>query len=133
MLRTTMLVAILSFWTGSALAQLQEPSQQLLENFERIDVNGDGFMSSVEFLDAQSVRWAQIDRNADGYLSKDDFPRIVARRARRQLAEIADLDANGDGLISQSEFIDGLAPVFHRADRNADGALTRSELGEATP
>ena len=100
MLRTTMLVAILSFWTGSALAQLQEPSQQLLENFERIDVNGDGFMSSVEFLDAQSVRWAQIDRNADGYLSKDDFPRIVARRARRQLAEIADLDANGDGLIS---------------------------------
>jgi hypothetical protein len=42
MLRTTMLVAILSFWTGSALAQLQEPSQKLLENFERIDVRALG-------------------------------------------------------------------------------------------
>jgi Ca2+-binding EF-hand superfamily protein len=42
--------------------------------------------------------------------------------------ENAYLDADGDGRIGQTEFVDGQPPLFRRADRNGDGVLTRSEV-----
>ena len=37
-------------------------------------------------------------------------------------------DADGDGLISEAEFLATPAPGFDRADRNADGVLSAEEL-----
>ncbi len=128
MLRAALLVTAVSFAAFPALAQSQDPMQALLANFDRIDIDGDGVISRAEFRNVRAVRWTQIDRNGDGYLGDDDFPRLAARRARTQLAEIAHLDTNGDGRISQSEFLDGPLPLFEQADRNADGVLTRSEI-----
>lgn len=131
MFRMFLFATALSFTTGPALAQSQDPIQQVLANFDRIDANGDGVISRAEYRNAQSARWPQIDRNGDGYLGEDDFPRVATRRAKTQLAEIAYLDGNGDGRISQSEFVNGPAPIFRRADKNADGVLTRSEVEAA--
>lgn len=129
MFRTILLT--LAFAAAAALAQSEEPLRQLLADFDQIDANGDGVISSAEYRDIQIARWPRIDRNADGYLSVDDFPRFAAARARRLLAEVTDLDANGDGRISREEFINGPAPLFRRADRNDDGVLIRSEIEAA--
>ena len=131
MLRTTLLTLGLICTSLPAAAQSQDPIQQILANFDQIDSNRDGVISRAEYLDLQAARWPQIDRNGDGYLTEDDFPRFAANRARRQLAEASYLDANGDGRISQSEFVNGPAPVFRNADSNADGFLTRSEVQAA--
>ncbi len=128
MFRTTLLVAAFSVSAWPAPAQSQDAIQQLLANFDRIDVNGDGVISRAEFQMVRAERWMQIDRNGDGYLSEDDFPRWAARRARTQLAEIAFLDGNDDGRTSKDEFLNGPAPLFTWADLDSDGALTRSEL-----
>ncbi|WP_420566735.1 EF-hand domain-containing protein [Thalassovita sp.] len=128
MFRTILLVTAFSAAPLPALAQSQDPIPQILANFDKIDANGDGVISRAEFRTVQAARWPQIDRNGDGYLSEDDFPRWAARRVRTQLAEIAYLDENSDGRISQSEFVNKPAPVFRRIDQNADGILTRSEL-----
>ena len=125
------IVLTLAFAAAPALAQSEEPLRQLLADFDRIDANGDGVISIAEYRDLQIARWPRIDRNADGYLSVDDFPRFAAGRARRLLAEVADLDVNGDERISREEFVNGPAPLFRRADRNADGVLTRSEIEAA--
>ncbi|WP_439529994.1 EF-hand domain-containing protein [Pannonibacter sp.] len=109
-------------------AQSQDPVQNVLANFERLDLDGDGAISRAEFREVQLARWLQIDRNGDGFLTVDDFPSIAADRAKAQLAGIAYLDTDGDGQFSQSEFVDGEAPLFRRADRNGDGVLTRAEL-----
>ena len=129
MFRTILLT--LAFAAAPALAQSEEPLRQLLADFDRIDANGDGVISIAEYRDLQIARWPRIDRNADGYLSVDDFPRFAAGRARRLLAEVADLDANGDERISREEFVNGPAPLFHRVDRNDDGVLIRSEIEAA--
>jgi len=129
MFRTILLT--LAFAAAAARAQSEEPLRQLLADFDQIDANGDGVISSAEYRDIQIARWPRIDRNADGYLSVDDFPRFAAARARRLLAEVTDLDANGDGRISREEFINGPAPLFRRADRNDDGVLIRSEIEAA--
>jgi len=131
MFRTTLLVTALSCVAAPALAQWQEPIQQLLDNFDRIDANGDGVISRAEHRDVQAARWTEIDRNGDGYLTEDDFPIVAIGRARTQLAEISYLDANGDGQIARDEFLDGPAPLFRLADRDADGILTRSEVEAA--
>jgi hypothetical protein len=128
MFRTILLMTALAFAAGHAFAQSQDPMQQLLASFDRIDANGDGAISRAEYRAVQAARWPQIDRNGDGYLTEDDFPRIAAQRARTQLAQVAYLDTDGDGRISRNEFLDGPAHVFRRADRNGDGVLTRSEL-----
>ena len=44
--------------------------------------------------------------------------------------DIARMDANGDGTISQSEWTGG-AEAFTRLDTNSDGSLTREELASA--
>ncbi|MEL6781476.1 MAG: EF-hand domain-containing protein [Pseudomonadota bacterium] len=122
---------LLSAATGPAIAQSQDPIRQVLANFERIDIDGDGAISRAEHRNVQVARWPQIDRNGDGYLSEEDFPRFAARRVRTQLAQIAYLDVNSDGRISQDEFVNGPAPLFQHADQNGDGAVTRSEVEAA--
>ncbi len=133
MFRTTLLVAAFCVSAWPALAQSQDAIQQLLANFDRIDVNGDGVISRAEFHKVRAERWTHIDRNGDGYLREDDFPRWAAHRARTQLAEIAFLDENNDGRISKDEFLNGPAPLFMWADQSSDGVLTRSELEVRAP
>ncbi len=128
MFRTTFLVTALSLTALPALAQSQDPIKQLLANFDKIDANSDGVITRAEYRSVQVARWSQIDRNGDGHLTLDDFPRIAAGRAKTQLAEIAYLDADSDGRISKDEFVNGQPPLFRRADGNADGALSRSEV-----
>lgn len=133
MFRKILMVTAVSLGAGPALAQSGEPIRQVLADFDRIDVDGDGVISIAEYRALQIARWPRIDRNGDGYLTLEDFPRFAEGRARRLLAGIAALDANGDGRISRDEFVNGPAPLFHRADRNADGVLTRPELEAAAP
>ncbi len=128
MYRTMIVALLLSAGAAPAFAQSQDQIKQLLANFSQVDANGDGALSQAEYRNLQIAQWPQVDRNGDGFLTVDDFPRIAAGRAKTQLAEIAYLDANGDGRISQSEFVDGEAPLFRRADGNGDGMLTRSEI-----
>ena len=130
-MRTILTLLLLSGGTFPATAQFQDPFRQLLADFDRIDVNGDGVMSLAEYRLVQFARWPRIDRNCDGYLTLDDFPDIAAVRVRTQLGKVTYLDADGDGRISRAEFVNGQPLVFRRADRNGDGALTRSELEAA--
>lgn len=131
MFRTTLLVTSISLAAVPAPAQSWDPILQLLTSFNGIDANGDGVITRAEYRTAQALRWPQLDRSGDGYLTEGDFPHVALGRARTQLAEIADLDTNGDGRISRDEFLTGPAPLFRRADLNADDVLTRSEVEAA--
>jgi Ca2+-binding EF-hand superfamily protein len=119
---------VVSAGACQASAQSQDPVQNLLASFERIDLDGDGSISWAEYRKVQDARWPHIDRNGDGFLTIDDFPSNAAGRAKAHLATIAYLDTDGDGRLSQSELVDGEASLFPRADRNGDGVLTRPEL-----
>lgn len=131
MFRTILCSTLLFLAVAPATAQSQDPIQQLLANFNRVDANSDGVISRAEYRNAQAARWTEIDRNGDGHLTEDDFPSIAAGRARTRLAKIAHLDANADGRISRDEFLNGTPPVFLQADRNGDSALSRSEVEAA--
>lgn len=109
--------------TGSA-------SAQSLERLAEADTNGDGNIEWQEMLDLRAATFARLDRNGDGFADRNDSPRMGPGKSRfnEALNKIQSADANGDGRISESEMINGPAPLFDVGDTNGDKVLSAEEL-----
>lgn len=95
----------------------EEPkaSQQQLEEFDPpvVGVRGD-------VIPRAQARFARLDKNTDGIVTKNEFP---ANRADR----FAELDADKDGNVSRSEMVEGALRRFDDLDANKDGQVTPDE------
>lgn len=114
-MRKDMMVALA---LGVALAGCSnEPkaSQQQLEEFEPpiVGVRGD-------VVPRQQARFARLDKNSDGVITKDEWP--PARIDRFEA-----LDTNKDGKVSRSEMVEGALARFDALDVNKDGQITPEE------
>lgn len=91
--------------------------------FANLDRNRDGVVSRDEWADADSFRRA--DHNGDGHVTRDEFlaTGVDTNRADR----FASLDGNRDGRVDRNEWR-GTDTAFAALDRNGDGALTRDEF-----
>ena len=95
------------------------------------DADRDGRITQAEFVEARRRLFDRLDRNGDGYVSSQDAPRRRARRAQgggRMAQLTAGLDRNGDGRVDRAEFVDGPSRLFERADANHDQVVDASEL-----
>ena len=71
-----------------------------------------GILGAFAAMPASAHEWSSFDRN-------------------KMLTHMMDMmDANGDGLISQSEHEAATEEMFINADANNDGYLTKQELSE---
>ena len=112
-----------------AVAQPRKPDFSKL--LERADANGDGTITAAEFTDARAKMFTRLDRDNDGYLTKDDTPRLALRRSgngERMQGMMLMLDKDGDGKISRDEFVNSPSLLFQRADTNRDGVIDQTEL-----
>ena len=114
-MRKDMMVALA---LGVALAGCSnEPkaTQQQLEEFDPpiVGVRGD-------VTPRQQARFARLDKNADGYVTREEF------RARRP-ERFDELDTNKDGKLSRSEMVEGALRRFDELDKNKDGQVTPDE------
>ncbi|MEM9852234.1 MAG: hypothetical protein AAF761_09580 [Pseudomonadota bacterium] len=98
-------------------------------NFDRMDADGDGFITRAEIDASAAERFARADTNGDGGLDADEIR--AAREARRKArAErvFARLDVNGDGLLQAEEVARrGNGRFFDRADADSDGRISKAE------
>jgi len=115
--------------TAPALAQ----DARAFSRMRAADANRDGVITRHEFLTYRASQFGQMDRNDDGYISQRDAPRIAgfSPGAGQMEALITQFDANGDGLVSRGEFVNGPTLAFDRADVNNDNRVTRAELDAA--
>lgn len=108
----------------------RDPIARLME----ADGNGDGVITRAEYAAFRMARFDRLDRNHDGYISREDFGRMIRlmpRIGRRIDALLALADTNYDGRVSRAEYAAAPMPLFDKLDLNHDGRLDQRELAAA--
>ena len=129
MTRILVPAALLILFGAPAMAQVSGEGL-----FERADTNHDGSVTREEFVAARAEQFRKLDRNSDGYIDSQDVPKRLAARRQRQGGGdllVGQFDADGDGKVSQGEFVNGPTLMFDRADRDKNNVLDPTELAEA--
>lgn len=122
------------------------------------DADNDGFVSREEFVAPMSRMFDRLDTNHDGRLSPAELadgppppppggphhgphgahgphggPGGPGEDVRIEIRRVGgpggDLDANGDGKVTEDEFIAPLRDAFRRLDADSSGDLTEGERG----
>lgn len=139
MKKTLTLLALSAVLAGSVstLAQAEAmdgPGPQPMFNFEAIDADKDGKITTAEFDAFKAAEFAKADTNSDGQVSAEELAAkhiadMTARAADMAAKMIERMDDNGDGQLSADEMAQGpRAPtVFERADTDGDGAISKAE------
>jgi len=114
----------------------ENKKESLLEAFNKRDKNEDGKLDKSELIGVVSNNFEKVDADGDGFLSIEEFE--AARKLkenkkgdrRRPNPEEAFkmLDTNQDEKISKEEAKGPLAEHFDRIDSNDDGFITVDEL-----
>ena len=137
--RTLTLFALSAVFVGevSTFAEaegLDGPSPKPMFNFEQIDSDKDGKITTEEFDAFRAAEFAKADINGDGMVSADELAAkhvadATARAAALAAKMIARMDDNSDGQLSAEEMAQGpRAPtLFERADADGDGAISKEE------
>lgn len=116
-----------------ALAQ-NDAGARLIDQIEKADANGDSAISRAELTAHRTTLYSRLDRNADGFVTDNDIPGYIQKRLPPEMSIEnlkATFDANGDGKVSQAEFVTGPTTAFDRIDANSDNTVTRQELDTA--
>jgi len=100
------------------------------KHFDKLDANHDGVVSKDEFLASASAKFAQFDTAGDGKVTAAEIesaPKTQERAVRIADRFVKKMDANGDGVVTQDEFVAAAKARFARLDKNADGYLDADE------
>ena len=132
----TAMVAIGILASGAAMAEM--PGEHFIENW---DLNEDGEVTAEEAAERRSDVFAAFDSNEDGILDAEEYVLFDQARAEDQKgrpgrrhgpARGMTLEANdvdGDGAVSEDEFIGRTAEWIARIDRDGDGVVTLADFG----
>lgn len=107
--------------------------EEALERLRAADSNKDGAITRQELLAHRGKEWPRLDRNGDGFFSKDDLPGFAKDRwdSGRLVTMRQTYDTSRDGRISRAEFTSGPTPAYDMADSNRDNRVTEAEIRTA--
>lgn len=138
----TLGAALILATVGSCIAA-EGPGAHFIENW---DLNGDGAVTAEEARERRGNVFASFDANDDGFLDAEEYVLFDEARAQDQAEnepkgmgkgarnpangmrlEVNDTD--GDGKVSEAEFLDNAASWIEMIDRNGDGVVTVADFG----
>jgi hypothetical protein len=128
------LLAMAALHAAPAPAQIGRAQGDAGATLQSADTNKDGIVTRAEFNGARIARFAQMDRNGDGFVSRDDFRTLLRLRpqaGQRLDSLLAAGDANHDGRLSREEQLAAPMPLFERVDANRDGKIDAKEMAAA--
>lgn len=95
---------------------------------ERLDRDGDGYISRDEADAFRGGRFEEMDLDGDGTVSRGEMLERVRRRVEDEFGRRFDgLDTDGDGRIDRNEYR-RRDDSFDRLDRDGDGMISLDEL-----
>lgn len=144
--------AFLAQWDldGDGQVTLAEARSHRADIFAMFDSDGDGSFSAAELAGIDEVKQAQLEagmgpghQRADGVMPRAGMGRGMGQgqgqgqgqgmAGQGFFAPAADqmlrLDGNGDGRVTQAEFVAGSDRWFAMRDRTGDGVVTLADFG----
>lgn len=109
----------------------QKRAEMKQKYFDRIDTNHDGVITQAEYVAAATARFNKADTNGSGEITAQQIassPRMVKREQRFAAREVKHMDTNGDGVVSQDEYIAAAKARFAKLDKNGDGYIEADEV-----
>jgi hypothetical protein len=126
-----MALLLLAGCNGRPLLYQLAPSETDLEAlaaFQMIDAAGTGSLTRQQADDYFRRRFQDLDANRDGFLSPEEARGILPVLGMATGSNMVfRLDLNGDGRLSQDEFL-RIADYLFLRDENRDGVLTLVEV-----
>lgn len=95
--------------------------------FDRMDVNGDGKLTADEMSEMHAKLIEDADADGDGAVTRDEMKAFHDAK-RAEFREKHNPDANGDGVVDRTEYIDAAQKRFDKKDKNGDGVLSEDEM-----
>ena len=92
--------------------------------FSDVDANGDGVISRAEYVDALDDAMQVLSTDGDADIDAEDYEPIDSDDVFPEL----DGDSDGDGRLTQEEYVSVLNRDFTTLDQDADDALTLEEM-----
>ena len=137
--RSLLAAALLS--AGIALPAYAQSPQAL---FDRYDADGDGRVTTAKVQAWRAEFFDRADSDANGYVTETEIQTMReqaqaraeeagrgsnrGRRGPRRQNPIERYDADQDGQLSRTEYVDAPFEALERFDANGDGALSLDEL-----
>jgi EF-hand domain pair/EF hand len=124
----------LALFAISGSAHAANPNvANMLGRMQQADTNRDGVVTKAELIAFRANNFGRLDRDGNGVLTRADIPAFMSRlnSSLDFNSLMQQFDANKDGKISRTEFVDGPTVIFDGADANHDGMLTTAERNAA--
>jgi Ca2+-binding EF-hand superfamily protein len=97
--------------------QQQQPGSMYQGQMERLDGNASKAVDRSEYETFMGTAFGNLDKNKDGSLQSDETVQILT------VEQFTLTDANHNGRISRSEFMQRVMADFATADHDGDGNL----------
>lgn len=126
----TIIICTLTLLPMAVIAQPQrsqlEQAKVTLDELEAGDTDKDGFTSIEE---VKIVRTREFGVLAAGQSEIDpaNFPASPQVQARM----LSNMDKDGNGKLSETEFVNGRPPIWNRLDQDGDNRISREEINDA--
>ena len=129
-------VLLLAIAASAVLTATAALAHKNATEFERMDSNNDGVVSSSEHEVYARQTFDTIDTNHDDNISAEELTAAEGKVSRHATgpteasaaARIRRRDVNADGIISQGEQADGARQKFAMLDADSNGQLTPQEF-----
>lgn len=137
----------------SSVSAIADPGgkKSVKTRMEKRDINKDGIISQAEFLAHAETRFAKLDTDGNGEVTKEEAEaahtemknkrknKRIKKRTERKISKISllrdEFDTNQDGELSNEEFqaavqirVAKMNEKFVKTDSNGDGFITGEEM-----
>lgn len=118
--------------SGEATGALNNPyTQENIKQFNDIDKSKKGVISLDQAVEFYTAKFAELDLNRDKFLdTREIAPLLPIMQATSPEDLVRRLDNNGDGKVSEKEFLILVNVLFQRSS-SGDGTLTLKDAQKA--